>query len=64
MKEDKTDETKKLLKVTDLSRKFGISPRTIYNQLSHGTFPIKPIRIGKRLLRWRRRDVEKYLESL
>jgi len=49
--------------VKDLARHLKISPRTIYNKTSNGTFPIKPIRIG-RLLRFRREDINAYLESL
>lgn len=54
---------KELLTVKGLARRFLISDRTVYNKVSNGTFPIKPIRIG-RLLRFRREDVDAYLESL
>jgi excisionase family DNA binding protein len=55
---------KRLLTVKNLAYKLNISERTIYNKLSNGTFPIKPLRVGKRLLRWRTGDVEQYLNSL
>ncbi len=47
----------------ELAQRLKISDRTIYNKLSNGTFPIKPIRIG-RLLRFREEDINSYLKSL
>lgn len=64
MEMNKKEYHKELLTVKDLASILIISKRTIYNGVSNGTFPLRPIRIGRRLLRWRRRDVEKYLESL
>jgi len=49
--------------VMDLARKLRISGRTIYNQLSAGTFPIRPRRIG-RLIRFHRDDIESYIKSI
>jgi len=54
---------KELLTVKGLARQLLISERTVYNKLFNDTFPIKPIRIG-RLLRFRRKDVDAYLDSL
>lgn len=54
---------KELETVKNLARHLKISPRTIYNKVSDGTFPIKPIRFG-RLLRFRSEDIRAYLESL
>ena len=53
----------KLLTVADLSEILGISKQGIYNGLSSGAFPIKPIRVGKRLVRFREADVQKFLEG-
>ncbi len=50
--------------VKDLALKLRISDRTIYNQLSAGTFPIRPKRIGNRLIRFHRDSINTYLESL
>lgn len=61
MKKEKSE--KELLTVRDMARRFIISDRTVYNKVSNGTFPIKPIRIG-RLLRFRREDVDAYIDSL
>jgi len=60
---EKVGPRKKLDTVKELARTLKISPRTIYNKLSNGTFPIKPIRIG-RLLRFREEDISEYLNSL
>jgi predicted DNA-binding transcriptional regulator AlpA len=54
---------KRMLGIKELSDYLGLSPQTIYNQLSAGTFPIKTKRIGK-LLKWDRRDVDRYLDKL
>lgn len=53
----------KLLKVEELAEILGISRQGIYNGLSSGAFPIKPIRLGKRLIRFREADVQKFLEG-
>lgn len=52
-----------MLSIRDLSDYLGVSPQTIYNRLSAGTFPIKTKRIGRRL-KWDRRDVNHYLDKL
>lgn len=54
---------KRMLGVKELSGYLGISHQSIYNQLSAGTFPIKTKRIG-RLLKWDRRDVDRFLDRL
>jgi predicted DNA-binding transcriptional regulator AlpA len=46
---------RRMLSIKDLSDYLGVSPQTIYNRLSAGTFPIKTKRIGRRL-KWDRRD--------
>lgn len=54
---------KRMLGIKELSTYLGLSPQTIYNQLSAGTFPIKTKRFG-RLLKWDRRDVDRFLDRL
>jgi excisionase family DNA binding protein len=54
---------KRMLSIKELANYLGLSPQTIYNQLSAGTFPIKTKRIGRRL-KWDRRDVDHYLDKL
>lgn len=46
---------KRMLGIKELSDYLGLSPQTIYNKLSAGTFPIKTKRIGRRL-KWDRRE--------
>ena len=60
---DNNKREKELLTVVDLAEKLSISERSIYNQLSAGNFPIKPIRIG-RLIRFRIEDIKEYIASL
>ncbi len=54
---------KRMLGVKELSGYLGLSPQTIYNRLSAGTFPIRTKRIG-RLLKWDLRDVDRFLDRL
>jgi predicted DNA-binding transcriptional regulator AlpA len=54
---------RRMLGIQELPDYVGLSPQTIYNQLSAGTSPIKTERIGRRL-KWDRRDVPRYLEHL
>ena len=58
-----TDMEKRMLSIQEVSTYLGLSPQTIYNRLSAGTFPIKTKRIGRRL-KWDRRDVDRYLDKL
>ncbi len=53
----------KLLTVKETAELFGMSERTLYNQIcpkAKQQFPIKPKRIGK-LVRFDSRDIEKFL---
>jgi predicted DNA-binding transcriptional regulator AlpA len=50
-----------LLNFDDVARTVGVSPRTLRRLRSRRDFP-KPIR-GPGPLRWRRRDIQAYLES-
>jgi excisionase family DNA binding protein len=54
---------KRMLSIKELAIYLGVSPQTIYNRLSAGTFPINTKRIGRRL-KWDRRDVDHYLDRL
>jgi len=63
MKKERSESENELLTVRGVSRRLIISERTVYNKLSAGTFPIKPIRVG-RLLRFRTEDINTYIESL
>ena len=64
--ESKLTKTDKLLKATDVAEILNISYRTIYNQTGRKAkkrFPIKPKRIG-RLIKFDRKDIESYIDSL
>ena len=50
---------KQLLTVKDLANRWSISPRSIYNEISKKTFPLKPKKIG-RLVRFRLTDIERW----
>lgn len=53
----------KRLTVKETAERLGISPKTIYNQLSLKTFPIKPKRYGRQI-GFLERDINDYLENL
>jgi excisionase family DNA binding protein len=52
----------KLLTVTELAERLGISPGTAYHWLSQGRLPA--VRFSKRCVRFRESEVEKMLEQL
>ena len=56
---------KRFLSVQETAQYLGISPKTIYNQISSGSvypLPLKPKRIGRRV-RFDINDLNKYLDS-
>jgi excisionase family DNA binding protein len=61
------DEEKKIEKrgftVAQTADYLGISPRTIYNEISRGTFPIKPRRWGRKPI-FRKEDLDRLLDTL
>jgi excisionase family DNA binding protein len=63
VKKERLESEKELFTVKGVAKRLIISERTVYNKISNGTFPIKFIRIG-RLLRFRTKDIDAYLESL
>lgn len=53
-----------LLKKATVARIVGLSPSTIYTHIKAGTFP-QPVRIpGVRTVRWRRADIEAWIDAL
>jgi len=53
----------RLLDIQDLADRLKIPTKTIRNKLSNGTWPIRPVRIG-RALRWRETDVAMAIAGL
>jgi predicted DNA-binding transcriptional regulator AlpA len=53
----------RLIRIEDLAECLKIPAKTIRNKLSNGTWPIRPIRIG-RALRWRESDVAAMIANL
>ena len=52
----------KLLKRPDVERLTSLSRSAIYAAMDEGAFP-RPIRVGKRAVRWRQEDIERWLET-
>ncbi len=53
----------RLVSVKELAEYIGYAPRTIYNEVGNGTFPIKPRRFG-RTVRFDLNEVDRYIESV
>ena len=51
-----------LLKSEEVSELVKLSRPTIYKMMSAGRFP-RPVKIGSRAVRWRRADVEAWIEE-
>ena len=54
---------KRMIGIKELAEYIGVRPQTIRNRISLGTFPIPTRKIG-RLLKWDRKDVDRYLDRL
>ena len=52
----------KLMKRPEVEAAVGLSTASIYRLMDEGAFP-RPIRIGKRAVRWRGTDLDSWLES-
>lgn len=55
--------TKRLLPIPEAAEYLGLSPRTVRNELSRKTFPVKPVKHGGKVL-FRREDLDAYVDSL
>lgn len=53
----------RMMDIRELAVYIGIKPQTIRNQISLGKFQIPTKKIG-RLLKWDRRDVDRFLDRL
>ena len=56
------NQSDRLLSRRQLQDLLGVSRTTLYRMLADGSLP-EPVRLG-RLLKWRSRDVERYLDTL
>jgi predicted DNA-binding transcriptional regulator AlpA len=54
---------KRLLTVPEAAASLGLSPKSVRNRLSAGTFPVKPVRLAGRTL-FRVADIDALVESL
>ncbi len=52
----------KLMRRPDVEKAVDLSCASIYRLMSEGRFP-RPIRIGRRAVRWKAEDVSDWLES-
>ena len=54
---------KRMLDIKELAFYIGLAEQTIRNQLSAGTFPIPPKKLGNKLL-WDKIVIDNYLDNL
>lgn len=52
----------KIYRRPDVEHLVGLSRSTLYAMMAEGTFP-KPIKLGKRAVGWRARDIETWLDA-
>jgi predicted DNA-binding transcriptional regulator AlpA len=56
-----------LFTLPETAEYLGLSPKTLYRRCAPGSsdpFPVKPVRIGGHSLRFRKRDLDQYIDSL
>ncbi|UCE50834.1 MAG: helix-turn-helix domain-containing protein [Desulfobacterales bacterium] len=56
----------RLLSINDTAKYIGIAPKTLRNRIcrkSENPFPVKPKRIGKKVL-FDRKDLDKWIDSI
>jgi excisionase family DNA binding protein len=54
---------KRLLPIPEAAEYLGLAPRTVRNELSRKTFPVKPVKHGGKIL-FRREDLDAYIDGL
>jgi len=52
-----------LLSVRDVAALLGLGVRTVWRMVAQGTFPGPTVSIGERIRRWRRADVEAWVNK-
>lgn len=53
----------KLLKIEEVAERFQYKKGSVYNMVALDIFPVKPLRINGRTLRWNEQEVEAYLKG-
>ena len=54
---------KRLLSIPEAAEYLGLAPRTVRNELSRKTFPVRPVKHGGKVL-FRREDLDRYIDGL
>jgi excisionase family DNA binding protein len=55
--------TKDLLTPQEVANRLSIAPSTLWRLVARGQFP-PPIRFNRRLVRWKTRDLQAYLDGI
>lgn len=56
-------ENEKLLRLADVETVVGLKKSSLYNLINQGKFP-RPVKLGKRSVRWRYSDLQKFISHL
>ena len=57
-----TTSDNRLLRLSEVQARCGLSRSTVYRQMGEGAFP-RPLRVGVRAVRWRESEIESWLPS-
>ena len=57
-----TTTTDRLLRLTEVLARCGLSRSSLYRMMRDGSFP-EPLKVGVRAVRWRESEIEAWLES-
>lgn len=52
-----------LLTAQEVARRLSIAPRTLWRLVRRGVVP-PPVRYSRKLVRWRRVDIDRYIQNL
>lgn len=55
--------TDRLLRLNEVEAIIGLKHSTIYRRINSGEFP-RPLRVGRRAVRWRQSDIDGWLAGL
>ena len=57
-----TTSDNRLLRLSEVQARCGLSRSTVYRQMGERAFP-RPLRVGVRAVRWRQSEIESWLSS-